>query len=74
MLVLFLLMKEVGGDRDGNNIVKSMCSGGDSKTPKGEQGGKINPCNRSENKLRYVKWIDGIGLTAEKINMVVGAK
>ena len=74
MSVSFLLMKKLCSDRDGYNIVKGMCSGCNSKTPKGEQSRKINTCDGPENKLRYIKRIDGIGLTAEKVNMVVRAK
>ena len=34
--VLFLLLEKAGGDGDGNNIVKSMCSGRNPETPKSE--------------------------------------
>ena len=64
-------MKKTGGNRDGDNIVKSMRSGCDSKTAEGEKNGKVNACDRPKNKLSQIERIDGIELPTEKINMMV---
>ena len=74
MSVQLLLWKEVGGNWDGDNIIKSMRSGRNSKTTNSKKSRKVNACDRPKNKLGQVERIDGIWLPAEKINMVVCAK
>ena len=67
-----LLLKIPGGNRDCNNIVKSMCSGRNSKAAKCEKNRKINPCDRPKSKPCKIKRVYRIRLPAEKIYMVDG--
>ena len=74
MFAHFILPKKVSGNRDGNNIVKSMSSGCDAKTANGEKCRKINTGDRPKDKLGYIKRIDGINPPAEEVNMMVSAE
>ena len=70
----FLLWEKPGGNRDGNNIVKGVSSGGNSEASNRKKNCKINSCHCSKSEPCQIKGVCGVWLPAEKIYMVVCAK
>ncbi len=57
-----LLLKKVGGDGDGNDVVRSMSAGGNSKAANRKENCEVNPRNRPKGKPRYIEGVHKIGL------------